>query len=196
MWLSDEADVLLDARGTTNEGGLDKNSLVSGTVFIVFRMKDYADCDSLVLLREVEYYKGVLIMTTNRIVAFDPAILSRIHHAVNFTQLTVDQQRKLWDIWVNKLNARGLCQNVDQIREWVESLKSKRTGGGYPLNGREIRNIVIVAQTLASKDSRHGKVTKGRLQTAYNMKVDFRRDTEKLRMAAEALLATKQQNAG
>lgn len=145
------------------------------------------------LLREVEYYKGVLIMTTNRIVAFDPAILSRIHYAINFTQLTTEQQQELWNIWLEKLKEKRLCQNADEIMKAIKDFKSKREGFGYPLNGREIRNIVIVAQTMAFEDGLQGKVTDGSLRTAYRTKVDFRRDTEKLRVAAEGLLATKQQ---
>ncbi|KAI1878548.1 uncharacterized protein JN550_000730 [Neoarthrinium moseri] len=173
LLLIDEADVLLDARGTTNEGALAKNSLVS------------------VLLREVEYFKGVLIMTTNRVVAFDPAILSRIHYAVNFTKLNTDQQQRLWQGWLRRLDAISLCENSDEIRIWIENLKSKRTGGGYPLNGREIRNIVIVAQTMAFQDGKRSKLKVTHLQTAYNSKVNFRTDTEKLHIQAEQLLAKK-----
>lgn len=31
-------------------------------------------------------------MTTNRITTFDPAILSRVHHAVNFKELSKHKQ--------------------------------------------------------------------------------------------------------
>ncbi|KAI6914539.1 hypothetical protein KC318_g3068 [Hortaea werneckii] len=64
--LLDEADVFL-ARRTT--GDLKRNSLVS------------------IFLRQLEYYSGLLILTTNRVGEFDEAFVSRIHMKLHFPSL-------------------------------------------------------------------------------------------------------------
>ena len=40
------------------------------------------------MLREVEYFKVILILITNRVSAFDAAVLSRVHHVINFSTVT------------------------------------------------------------------------------------------------------------
>ncbi|KAH9931588.1 uncharacterized protein B0H18DRAFT_1208895 [Fomitopsis serialis] len=61
--LIDEADVFLEQRSMHD---LSRNAMVA------------------VFLRHVEYYRGILFLTTNRVTAFDPAFLSRIHIALHF----------------------------------------------------------------------------------------------------------------
>ena len=58
VMLLDEADVFLAQRKNEN---LERNSIVS------------------VFLRMLEYYKGLLFLTTNRVGAFDEAFKSRVH---------------------------------------------------------------------------------------------------------------------
>jgi hypothetical protein len=57
--LFDEADVFLEARDTT-KSDIHRNTIVS------------------VLLRVLEYYNGILFLTTNRLMSFDIAVQSRI----------------------------------------------------------------------------------------------------------------------
>jgi len=71
--LFDEADVFLEARGE-GDNDLRRNAMVS------------------VLLRVLEYYDGILILTTNRMRSLDIAVQSRIHLAIKFTELTPDQK--------------------------------------------------------------------------------------------------------
>ncbi len=73
--LLDEADVYLEARRTRD---LRRNGLVS------------------VFLRALEYYKGVLFLTTNRVESFDSAFTSRIHVALHYQRLTDEQRRRIW----------------------------------------------------------------------------------------------------
>ncbi|KAI1254482.1 hypothetical protein MGN70_003886 [Eutypa lata] len=63
--LLDEADVFLEERTLSD---LDRNSLVS------------------VFLRTLEYYDGVLILTSNRVGTFDEAFQSRIQLALHTTR--------------------------------------------------------------------------------------------------------------
>ncbi|TGJ75550.1 hypothetical protein E0Z10_g10983, partial [Xylaria hypoxylon] len=61
--LLDEADVYLESRRNKN---IERNGLVS------------------VFLRALEYYRGVLFLTTNRVQTFDAAFTSRIHVALHY----------------------------------------------------------------------------------------------------------------
>jgi ATP-dependent 26S proteasome regulatory subunit len=125
-------------------------------------------------------------MTTNRVIAFDPAILSRIHHAVNFDQLTLNQEKELWRRWLKRLEERNLCKGSQDIENWIE--RKHKQKNRLPLNGREIRNIFINAQSIAL---RKGKIQVGwqDLNRLYEYKSGFRNDTEGQRQQAEVLLA-------
>lgn len=48
-----------------------------------------------VLLRKLEYYRGLLFLTSNRGIQFDNAILSRIHLTIEYEDLTIDFRRGL-----------------------------------------------------------------------------------------------------
>ena len=65
--LLDEADVFLSLR---NQNDLSRNAIVS------------------VFLRTLEYYSGILFLTTNRVGALDPAFKSRIHISLYYPNLT------------------------------------------------------------------------------------------------------------
>lgn len=62
---SDEADVFLEARDSS-DSSLQRNAMVS------------------VLLRILEYYEGILFLTTNRMRSFDIAVQSRIRKCITF----------------------------------------------------------------------------------------------------------------
>lgn len=66
--LLDEADVFLLKR---SRGDLQRNAIVS------------------VFLRVLEYYSGILFLTTNRIGTFDPAFRSRIHMSLFYPRLSI-----------------------------------------------------------------------------------------------------------
>lgn len=80
--LVDEADVFLETRGTTSSAG--RNALVS------------------VLLRVLEYYQGIIILTTNRIKSIDVAVISRIHLAIRYSDLTEDQMSEIFSFFLNQ----------------------------------------------------------------------------------------------
>jgi len=147
-----------------------------------------------VLLREVEYYKGILIMTTNRVKAFDPAILSRIHHAVNFEETTTTQEKKIWDAWIDRLMARGLSTDIEGIRSWVSGILKIRSRS--ILSGREIRNVFIQAQTMAARDGKAIDITKDALNRAYEYRQNFRADTNEQRIESNHMHARRPKNQG
>jgi hypothetical protein len=90
-----------------------------------------------VFLRALEYFRGILFITTNRVGTFDDAFISRIHVSLYYPPL-VDHDRIL--IWEN--NFRRLERDAS-----IRIPESTRIYTRYDVelqhikwNGREIRN--------------------------------------------------------
>ncbi|KAF2174540.1 P-loop containing nucleoside triphosphate hydrolase protein [Zopfia rhizophila CBS 207.26] len=118
--LLDEADVFVEQRTTENTL---RNALV--TVF----------------LRKLEYFEGILFLTTNRVRTFDEAIVSRIHLAIRYNPLDQSARKEIWKSFLAKAKTKqgpAVCKSKDLNRL-----------AGIDLNGREIKNIVSTAQALA-----------------------------------------------
>ena len=90
-------------------------------------------------LRHVEYYRGILFLTTNRITAFDEAFLSRIHVALHFAELSVAARVQVWRAFLTKA---GVSES-----EVDDTLVQKLAG--RDVNGRQIKNACRTAQSLA-----------------------------------------------
>jgi AAA+ superfamily predicted ATPase len=125
------------------------------------------------MLRELEYFKGILIMTTNRVLTFDVAMLSRCHYAINFGSLSHTQEKEIWKGYLSQLDDRNSHHKKD-IEAWVKAITKKRT----KLNGRDIRNVFTTAQTLAQAEADQ-KVRKEHLERIYDRLVDFIEGMEK-----------------
>jgi SpoVK/Ycf46/Vps4 family AAA+-type ATPase len=120
--LLDEADVFLEERTQTD---LQRNAVVS------------------VFLRVLEYYEGILILTSNRVGTFDEAFKSRVQLAMHYPPL---DQNGRWEIWMNFIRSlRDLPDvNYTQLKEKIDVLAR------HKLNGRQIRNTMNTARQLAS----------------------------------------------
>ncbi|MCO5596488.1 hypothetical protein L7F22_050551 [Adiantum nelumboides] len=88
-----------------------------------------------VFLQVLEYHKRIVFLTTNRVTAFDDAILSRTTLAISYPALEETQRRQIW----KKLLQRAGIHNAT-----YDALLH------HELNGRQIRNIVHLAQLLAA----------------------------------------------
>ncbi|ETN38497.1 uncharacterized protein HMPREF1541_06532 [Cyphellophora europaea CBS 101466] len=126
--LMDEADIFL-ARRTNN--GPDPNQLT--TVF----------------LRSLEYYAGVLFLTTNRPGQMDDAFISRITVPIKYPSLNKVSQKEIWERFCNRYevdedNARIRVDS--EARDYVCSYEKD-------LNGREIRTVMQNALALARLDA-------------------------------------------
>lgn len=97
-----------------------------------------------VFLRHVEYYRGILFLTTNRVQAFDEAFLSRIHVALHFTELSLESKVQVWKAFLQKVDAWAEDGTGEITEEQIVEL-SKRE-----VNGRQIKNAVRTAQSLAA----------------------------------------------
>ncbi|KAF4447063.1 AAA family ATPase [Fusarium austroafricanum] len=114
-----------------------------------------------VFLRSLEYYAGILFLTTNRVGVIDPAFRSRIQMSLFYPQLSLDVTCKLYEKFIRRAKAEQLRQGsyLFRIKE-KEILKfgKKHFRGlekeGYEAwNGRQIRNAFQTAIALAEHQS-------------------------------------------
>ncbi|RDW62492.1 hypothetical protein BP5796_10794 [Coleophoma crateriformis] len=118
--LLDECDVFLEARTTTD---IRRNRLVS------------------VFLRQLEYYRGVMFLTSNRIDDFDPAFESRIHLTIHYPPLDTSSRLHIWKIFVQMGDIESRLSEKD-----LETLAKMEA------NGRQIKNIVKTARLLSKQE--------------------------------------------
>jgi hypothetical protein len=120
--LLDEADVFLEQRSIHD---IHRNALVS------------------IFLRLLEYFQGILFLTTNRVETFDAAFVSRIHLSLRFQNLTTKAKRTVWKLFIDRvINQEGM--QVAAITEQDYNDLARRE-----VNGRQIKNLVRAAQALA-----------------------------------------------
>lgn len=110
-------------------------------------------------LRVLEYYAGVLFLTTNRIGDFDEAFSSRIHISLYYPPLKRSSTRKIFDLNLRniqqRIEERGVEIEVehDQILGWA--VDYWRRNKKMRWNGRQIRNACQTALALAEFDAQH-----------------------------------------
>jgi SpoVK/Ycf46/Vps4 family AAA+-type ATPase len=108
LLLLDEADVYLRQRSSDHV----HNSLVS------------------VFLRKLEYYQGIMFLTTNRVSDFDEAMQSRIHLTLKYGALGVDTRKGIWKSFLE--TATTIKGEAIYTPEELHELARKC------LNGREV----------------------------------------------------------
>ena len=91
----------------------------------------------------VEYFKGIMFLSTNRVETFDPAFQSRIHISLDYPPLSIDSRRM---IWKNFLSASQQPNSINDRQ--LEQLSY------MDMNGRQIKNVLKTAQLLARLKSR------------------------------------------
>ncbi|KAI3316819.1 P-loop containing nucleoside triphosphate hydrolase protein [Xylariaceae sp. AK1471] len=123
--LLDEADIFLEQRGPSD---LERNRLVAA------------------FLRAIEYFGGILFLTTNRVESFDRAFRSRIHLALYYPALNANSRSKIWKTFLS----RPKCEVETELLDITSLDHISRED----LNGREIRNAVHMANSLAANQKR------------------------------------------
>lgn len=88
--LIDEADIFLERRSLHD---MERNSLVS------------------IFLRVLEYYEGILFLTSNRNATFDDAFKSRIQVPLKYSSLTVESRKQVWKNFLENMASEGLEMN-------------------------------------------------------------------------------------
>lgn len=138
--LIDEADVFLEERSFAN---LERNAMVA------------------VFLRQLEYFRGILFLTTNRVRTFDEAFQSRIHVALRYHDLTADAKRQIWLAFLKKARAGSPFlvlpePDMKDVKKGSElpdcglSRQELHELGEKKVNGRQIKNVVRTATALAT----------------------------------------------
>lgn len=115
-------------------------------------------------LRVLEYYDGLLFLTTNRPGALDEAFRSRIHLTLYYPPLSYHQTMDIWKLNIDRLRKleKERCEHLGhellQINEHeiLRFAKEKFNQGRskFRWNGRQIRNAFQIASSLAHFDAR------------------------------------------
>ncbi|KAJ5935338.1 AAA family ATPase [Penicillium verhagenii] len=134
--LLDEADVFMEARTASD---LMRNELVS------------------IFLRMLEYYEGILFLTTNRAENIDPAFESRIHVALAYQDLDTTSRHMIWSQFIER---------TDNTEEFTSAQIDKLSL--VDLNGRQIKNTLKTAGLLAW--SQQAKLGYQHVQTVLNLR--------------------------
>lgn len=109
--LLDEADVFLEKRQTQD---VHRNALVS------------------IFLRLLEYFQGILFLTTNRVETFDEAFQSRIHVALKYNELSFAASRTIWKEFLEKVRVKEGLDVMPFKNDDLDYLARKK------LNGRQV----------------------------------------------------------
>jgi len=124
--LIDEADVFLEKRGFSD---LERNAMVA------------------VFLRQLEYFRGILFLTTNRVKMFDEAFQSRIHLSLRYDDLGEKAKKHIWTAFLKKAALACPSGVQDLSVGELNHLSAKM------INGRQIKNVVKLATSLASHEN-------------------------------------------
>ncbi|CEJ58536.1 hypothetical protein PMG11_07190 [Penicillium brasilianum] len=119
--LMDEADIFLEARNDHGDSNT-RNALVA------------------VFLKELEYFSGVVFLTTNRIKSFDRAMKSRIHLALEYTPPGIETRQQLWEQILKSIPQEEIDIDIEDAIDHFVAAK---------INGREIANAVNTAGTIS-----------------------------------------------
>lgn len=117
LLLLDEADIFLEQRAIND---IHRNALVC------------------VFLRTLEYYQGMMFLTTNRVQQIDDAIASRIHFKMKFDNLNLQQRTNVWRGLLKKaVTPQGVPDySRATFEDWVRKER----------NGREVRPCLCVGE--------------------------------------------------
>ncbi|KAI1213011.1 uncharacterized protein F4807DRAFT_308284 [Annulohypoxylon truncatum] len=128
--LLDEADVFLMRRDFVDTI---RNSLVS------------------IFLRTLEYYSGILFLTTNRVGVIDEAFKSRIHIALRYPKVKLPTTLAIWKGCLDRIEKDNEFRDIkikfdqDELMEFAEEHYHKHHKKNATWNGRQIRNAFQTA---------------------------------------------------
>lgn len=120
--LIDEADVYIRRRGDD----IEQNAIVG------------------VFLRLIEYYRGVLFMTSNRGDVVDDAIISRATAWVKYELPDTDQLREIWKVLGTQYDVKFSAKDLDTLLA-NQALAS--------ISGRTVRNLLKLARMLQGDET-------------------------------------------
>jgi hypothetical protein len=132
-----------------------RNGLVSGNCEFQSPCLIVSDTpETIVFLRILEYYSGILFLTTNRVGTLDPAFRSRIHVTLYYRKLNRKRALMIWETNLRRL--RRL--NEDRVQQGLKAVEfdqksivkyAEKHLADLKWNGRQIRNAFQTAIALA-----------------------------------------------
>jgi SpoVK/Ycf46/Vps4 family AAA+-type ATPase len=132
--LIDEADVFLEARTNDN---LARNELVSSKLYTSLVLPPLLTYP--VFLRLLEYYEGILFLTTNRMDAIDLAFESRIDVIIPYEGLKSAARKQVWKAFMEKLDSSECSIRPADLDVLAE----------VDVDGRRIKGLVKAGLRLA-----------------------------------------------
>lgn len=144
-----EAEFYLESR---RAGNLQRNALVS------------------IFLRALEYYQGLLFLTTNRVGTFDEAMISRIHVFLHYPNFSNAQRQNIWSTSFRKLEEeRPDIKLGAGLTEYALKNEELRK---LEWNGCEARNACNMIVALVVFDSKKEWRLKQREEDSVVVKVE------------------------
>jgi hypothetical protein len=147
--LIDEAEMLLERRS--------KNDIVRNAMVCV-------------MLRLLEYYRGILFLTTNRVESIDPAFQSRVHCALKYDTLNAESRLAIWSDLLR--HAAGF-QDASKPGIDVHALAA------HPLNGRQIKNVLQLALALCRHEGPAQMLEQRHLDVTLEITTQFMAETSR-----------------
>jgi hypothetical protein len=92
---------------------------------------------AIVFLRALEYFRGILFITTNRVGTFDDAFISRIHVALYYPPLVDHDRVLIWENNFRRLERDASIKIPESTRIYTRIDTELQQ---IKWNGREIRN--------------------------------------------------------
>ncbi|OAG06722.1 uncharacterized protein CC84DRAFT_1142712 [Paraphaeosphaeria sporulosa] len=124
-------------------------------VFLTERSKEDFKRNGLVavFLRLMEYYSGILFLTTNRVGDFDEAFTSRIHVSLYYPALNEEKTGQVFEINMDMIEERfrtkGRAIDIDRMKIAFFAMRYFNDHPDARWNGRQIRNACQTALALA-----------------------------------------------
>ncbi|KAK8058634.1 hypothetical protein PG994_009082 [Apiospora phragmitis] len=116
-------------------------------------------CTITVFLRTLEYYQGIIFLTTNRVGVIDEAFKSRIHVSLRYPKVKLKSTLEIWKNMLNRIERDNERQDIkvefdrDELLEFAEEhFEVHATTDRSTWNGRQIRNAFQTAIALGQYD--------------------------------------------
>lgn len=138
--LLDEADVFLEERSLHE---LERNKLVS------------------IFLRVLEYYEGIMFLTTNRVQTFDAAFQSRIHISLEYPELDTKSRKTVWKNFLKQHDVAQAASRERPPKVLVSAAKAPAitsngttttVNGEAEVDAQELHTKRTLPHTMTAKD--------------------------------------------
>jgi hypothetical protein len=107
-----------------------------------------------VFLRHLEYYSGILFLTTNIVGVIDEAFKSRIHVALRYPSIDLESTKKIWNNVLDRIQKDNETAQVkvefDRVAllDFAGAHYRKHDSTDSTWNGRQVRNAFQIAIAL------------------------------------------------